>query len=68
MKTHTDNHLNDDEMMTIAAKGARALDERELESALRYSLRSPLKKCKPGHFAKIASPKAPMPQRRVLGN
>jgi hypothetical protein len=34
MKIQTDNRLSDDEMMAIAANGARALDERELESAL----------------------------------
>jgi Arc/MetJ family transcription regulator len=63
MKTQTDIRLSDDEMMTIAAKGARVLDERELESALRHSLRSPLKKYKLGHFTNLASPKASMPQR-----
>jgi hypothetical protein len=55
MKTQTGTRLSDDEMMAIAAKGARMLDERELESALRHSLRSPLKKYKPGHFAKLAN-------------
>jgi hypothetical protein len=48
------DHLSNDEILAIAAKGARALDERELESALRHSLRSPLKKYKNGHFAALA--------------
>ena len=55
MKQNTlDDRLTDDGMMAIAAKGARALDERELESALRHSLRSPLKKYTRGHFAALA--------------
>ena len=49
------DRLNDDEMMAIAAEGARDHEQRELESALRHSLRSPLKKYKPGHFASLAS-------------
>jgi hypothetical protein len=54
MKKQTDNRFSDEEMMAIAANGTRALDERELESALRHSLRGPLKKYKNGHFAALA--------------
>ena len=44
MQAQIHYRLNDDEMMAIAAEGARAQERRELESALRHSLRSPLKK------------------------
>jgi hypothetical protein len=57
MKTQTDHRSRDDEMMAIAPNGARTLDERELESDLRRSLRGPLKKHKPGHFAALAQRK-----------
>jgi hypothetical protein len=49
------DRLSDNEIMAIAAEGAHSLDRRELESALRHSLRSPPKECKPGHFAKLTS-------------
>ena len=48
------DRLTDNEMMAIAAKGARSHDRRELESALRHAMRSPLKKYKPGRFASLA--------------
>jgi Zn-finger nucleic acid-binding protein len=49
------DHLSNDEIMAIAVEGARSLDRRELESALRHSLRSPVKKYKRSHFAKLAN-------------
>ena len=55
MQTLIPDRLNDDEMMEIAAEGARAQEQQELESALRHSLRSPLKIYKPGHSASLAS-------------
>lgn len=47
MKTHAkaqrhQDRLSDDEMMEIAAEGAQALDQRELEKALHCSLHSPV--------------------------
>ena len=55
MQAQIPDRLNDDEMMAIAAEGARAQEQLELESAMRHSLRSPLKKYKSGHFAALAS-------------
>jgi hypothetical protein len=39
----------------IQEKMERQDEDPELEVALRHSLRSPLKKYKPGHFASLAS-------------
>jgi hypothetical protein len=54
MQTQIHDRLSDDEMMGIAAEGARALDWREMESALRHSLRG-WSKYKPGYFVSLAS-------------
>jgi hypothetical protein len=55
MQTQLPGRLEDDEMLALTTEDSQANDQRKLEAALRHSLRSPLKKYKPGHFASLTS-------------
>lgn len=52
-------YLSEDEVIREALRVYELVEQNEsdpqLEAALRHSLRSPLKKYKPGHFAALAS-------------
>jgi putative addiction module CopG family antidote len=52
-------YLSKDEVVREALRVYELVEQEDndprLEAALRHSLRSPLKRCKPGHFAALAA-------------